>query len=1193
MVNFRFRCLGLIVLLVACSGLCLAQTNSTGAVAGSVTDPSGAVVPNAVVHLDQAATNIHLNVKSGSSGTFSFSGLQPGSYKLSVEAKGFPLVSQAVIVQVGQVSNAPVSLKLGQGATTVEVTGAAAANVQVDTTTATVSGVVTTQQIQNLPQIGRNFLDLAQLEPGVQLIDGGNFDPTKNGFAGLSVQGAEGRTTEINVNGIDITDQTVGTTVTNLSDDSIQEFQVSQSSGDTSSDIGNTGQVNIITRSGSNSIHGNGFANYRSKRFAANPVLGGAAPPFKQNQDGLSFGGPFLKNHLYWFVNGERTWRDASSAVDMPDFPNYTGVFSTPGFEKDGDARLDWQATPSLHVFYYFNTFSNELIPPGVIGGTSLSPFQNEDVTNTHVATAEWSTARFTNSFHYGHVGFFNHIISTPVAGVPSFPVGISFSDTGETFGPNLLAPQHTFQISDEYKYDGSVFFGNHTLRYGFEYNHFANVVYAAFFAVAPVLSPTYANGPISGSPLDPMNYAPDGGMNFGNGLGYFSNLAVHGNPFGGVFNPRRAFYVTDTWKVRPNLTLDYGVHFERDPGEVNSDLAHPNIIGGAFPNLAESAKVGSNFSPNIGLSWDPTGHGTTAFRLGAGMYYENNIWNNVLFERANYISAAIAPGFPFATNGTPLMDATGKICLFLCPGSGQNNQTQSTAQLAPAIVAAQQALQASYAALPLGNVTDPNKAAILGGGGSTAPGTNITGNPLFDNTYRTPYSVQMNFGVEHQFAPGIVLSANFVTNQGHDLLMIQDQNHVGAARTLNAPVAAEAINGTATDLGVSPGSSTSGTLDNILAAIGSNAPACGKPSPSCTTPASIQGQTITASMIRGELVNGNGLNGASIGAGANGKIGSPTFAFGGLNPNFGNLSADRNLGRSNYHALQVKLLLQRGAMLRWLHSSNMTISYAYGRLNSTQFDQAFAPGTTDADNPTRFYGPNGYDRTSQLSVGGIFNLPAGFVLSTVNHFATGFPVTPRLGNSGLSAGEIFRTDWTGDGTVGDVIPGTNVGAYNRSIASGAQLQHLINSYNGIYAGQLTPAGQALVASGVVTASQMQQLGLVMPFIKANVAPGQLKPDSFMDTDLRLAKNFKIGEHFTITPQVECFNLFNIGNYDPPGDVMSGTVATGSAPGLGFGNAGSITNTTAANDVRKFGLNTGVFAAGIPRAFQGGIRFSF
>ncbi|MGH7227034.1 MAG: hypothetical protein ACRELF_27780, partial [Gemmataceae bacterium] len=353
---------------------------------------------------------------------------------------------------------------------------------------------------------------------------------------------------------MDITDQTVGTTTMNLPDNSIQEFQVSQSSGDTSSDIGNTGQVNIDTRTGTNGWHGGGFALYRSARFAANPTLSPVKPPFKENDDGLDLGGPLWKNKLFFFVSGERRFDDAESSVDMPDFPNYTGFFATPGEEKMGSARLDWQVSPSLHIFDWFNDDAAELVPPSVVGGTSLQPFQNENESPANEFTVDWSTARFTNAFHYGHLDMFNHIISVTVAWVPSFPVGIDFN-TGESFGPNLLAPQHTYQINDEFKYDGSAYFGNHTLRYGVEFNHIAVDLFAAFFSSAPTISATYSSGlalvkAAGAYPSNPLNYYADGGVTFGNGLGYFSNLPVHGQTFGGVYNFRKAFYIADTWQI-------------------------------------------------------------------------------------------------------------------------------------------------------------------------------------------------------------------------------------------------------------------------------------------------------------------------------------------------------------------------------------------------------------------------------------------------------------------------------------------------------------------------------------------------------------------------------------------------------------------------------------------------------------------
>ncbi len=1157
-----------------------AQNSYTGAVSGRVTDPSGAVIVGASVHLDQKATNAHLRAMTGSSGTFSFPGLTPGNYVLTVTAKGFTTLSQPVVVRVGQVTNAPAAMRLGSSTTTVKVT-TSAATVQVNTQTATVGGVITAQQIKDLPQIGRNFLDLAQLQPGAQIIDGGNFDPTKNGFAGLSIDAAEGRTTDINVDGADITDQTVGTTTMNLNDNSIREFQVSTSSLDTSSDIGNTGEVFITSKSGTNTIHGEGFANYRSDTFAANPTtIANQKPPFKQNQDGLDFGGPFLHNRLFWFVSGERTYRDQSSAVEMPDFPNYSGFFPSPGEEKLGQARLDWQALSNLKIFYEIRNDSLSLVPPSTVGGTTMQPFTNENITNLNVVGATLQTGNFTHQFHYDHLGFFNHIFTNPVAGLPTFPFAYDFGDTGENFGPNLLSPQHTFQINDEFRYDGSWFWGNHTLRYGFEYNHIANVVFASFFSSAPTAFTSYSDCRAflgGAAPTNPMQCPPEVVV-FGNGLGYFSNLAVHGNPFGGVYNPRKSFYLTDNWRVTPTLALNIGVHFERDPGEVNSDLTKPGALIAFSPKYATFASIPNNWSPTIGLAWDPTGHGTTSIRAGYGIYYQNNIWNNVMFERSDYISTTIAPGFPAGLPNSPVYSASG-ACLFECPGGGQNTFTQSGNQLSSAIVAAQAALQASYAALKPDAFAKPLDFESPAPGVLT-PGT-AWGNPLFDNTYQTPYSEQFNLGIQHQFAPGVVLSANFVRNRSFHLLMIQNANFVGAARYLNKAVAIQAINDAAAGLGVTQGATPADTMHNFAVAIQN-----GQINPNTGNP-------MTQNDVVQELASTP--SGYSLGSSAEFVVGSPSAAFDGLNPNYNNMSTYRNLGSADYKALQIRLTIQKGKLLRLLHSSNLMVSYSLSRNNSTQFDQAFGPGATDNDNPGRFFGPNGYDRTNQLSFGSIFYIPGGIRISSVGHFFSGFPVTPRLATLCGCNAEIFQTDWTGDGTTGDIVPGTNVGSFGRSIANPGELQALINNYNSNMAGSLTPAGQALVKAGLANAADLQAIGLAMPFINATVNPGQIMPSNFMDADMSFARPIHIGERFRITPRIDVFNIFNFANYDPPGNTMIGTLTTDYVPGAFSNNGipGSITDTTMFNRNRKYGLNTGPFAAGIPRAFQFDLEFSF
>ena len=139
----------------------------------------------------------------------------------------------------------------------------------VNTEQATVQGVLQHEQIENLPINGRNFLDLAQLEPGVQIQDGGNFDPTKNGFSSISFGGRFGRTARIEVDGIDISDETVGTTTQNLPASAIQEFQVSQSSLDLSTELTSSGAVNVVTKSGTNKWHGQAFYLFRDHTLAA------------------------------------------------------------------------------------------------------------------------------------------------------------------------------------------------------------------------------------------------------------------------------------------------------------------------------------------------------------------------------------------------------------------------------------------------------------------------------------------------------------------------------------------------------------------------------------------------------------------------------------------------------------------------------------------------------------------------------------------------------------------------------------------------------------------------------------------------------------------------------------------------------------------------------------------------------------
>src|SRR5215467_5681782 len=275
-------------------------TISTGSVQGTITDPSGAVVPNATITITNQATGRVINVNTGVSGIYTSGALIPGNYKVRVEAKGFKSAEFNADIQVGVTRFGNVKLELGSADQVLEVR---ATSVQVNTEQATVQGVLTQAQIENLPINGRNFLDLAQLEPGVQIQDGGNFDPTKNGFSSVSFGGRFGRTARIEVDGVDISDETVGTTTQNLPASSIQEFQVAQSSLDMSTELTSSGAINVVTRSGTNKWHGEGFYLFRDHSMGAN--ISDTNLYYQRNNYGGNFGGPILKDKLFFFADAE------------------------------------------------------------------------------------------------------------------------------------------------------------------------------------------------------------------------------------------------------------------------------------------------------------------------------------------------------------------------------------------------------------------------------------------------------------------------------------------------------------------------------------------------------------------------------------------------------------------------------------------------------------------------------------------------------------------------------------------------------------------------------------------------------------------------------------------------------------------------------------------------------------------------
>jgi hypothetical protein len=185
--------------------------------------------------------------------------------------------------------------------------------------------------------------------------------------------------------------------------------------------------------------------------------------------------------------------------------------------------------------------------------------------------------------------------------------------------------------------------------------------------------------------------------------------------------------------------------------------------------------------------------------------------------------------------------------------------------------------------------------------------------------------------------------------------------------------------------------------------------------------------------------------------------------------------------------------------------------------------------------------------------------------------------------NTNLGYGEIFRTDFTGDGTVQDPMPGTAFGNFDRGV-NASSLNNVINNYNNTVAGQPTPAGQVLINNGLFTLKQLQALGAVAPSV--SLAPkGQVDLAWLRSLDLKLAWNHVFREKISIEPSVGIYNLFNFANFDLPENTLTGLL---------LGSAGSVNGTTyREHNINRVGVGSGVFALGSPRQIEFGLMVSF
>src|SRR5438477_8929961 len=279
-----------------------------GSINGTVSDPSGAVVAGATVKATESATNIDHTTVTSSEGQFAFQDLPLGAYKVSITASGFPTYAvDKVEVVAGQIHTLPIQLKMGQSTTTIEVSAGA---VTMDTTTQTQSMTITDDVVQNLPLNGRDFTQIIAVQPGFGGYNVGGFgslNGTRPNQVNWQIDGVDNKDFWHNIPAVN-QGGVSGIAGVVLPMDSIVEFSSQTQSGpEGGRNAGGT--VNVVTRAGTNDLHGTIYYYNRNEFYAAHtPFLpaGTKAPPLRNENYGASIGGPILKNKLFYFANYEK-----------------------------------------------------------------------------------------------------------------------------------------------------------------------------------------------------------------------------------------------------------------------------------------------------------------------------------------------------------------------------------------------------------------------------------------------------------------------------------------------------------------------------------------------------------------------------------------------------------------------------------------------------------------------------------------------------------------------------------------------------------------------------------------------------------------------------------------------------------------------------------------------------------------------